>query len=118
MLQFIGTDCLRNLIKTHYPTIGDNLWTMSFKKTIDDYIKKGYRKFVIPDIRFPNEEQILRKYHNCNIIRVIRHGINSTDTHVSENLIDQIKTDIIIHNDTFEQLYISVDIAMNTFNSQ
>jgi hypothetical protein len=112
MMQFIGTDCLRLQIKNNFPTINDNIWIMAIKRQIDILISKGIKKIVIPDIRFPNEEKMLHQHYNSSIIKVIRKNIISSDTHVSENLLHDIKCDITINNETLQQLYFDVDDIM------
>jgi hypothetical protein len=112
MLQFIGTNCLRQMIKENYPTIEDKIWVMSLKKQIEHLISNGIRKIVIPDIRFPNEAQMLCQFYNATIIRVVRRDIANTDSHMSENLFHQIKCNFTIYNNTFQQLYADIDDMM------
>ena len=111
ILQFIGTDCLRVLVKNKFPSIEDNIWIMSLEKQLQKIISDGITKIVIPDVRFPNEEQMIRKY-NGEIIRVVRCIDNNSDLHISENSLDLIKHDYVIYNQTLPQLYETVDHIM------
>lgn len=54
---------------------------------------------VITDVRFPNEAQAVVDAGGI-IVRIIRPGIVSDDTHVSETALDGYPADLIIHNDT------------------
>lgn len=112
ILQYVGTDCLRIKISSDYPHIGDNLWVMSIKRQIETMILNGITKIVVPDLRFPNEEPVIRNF-NGKIIRVNRN-LDSHDSHISENSIDNIHTDYIVNNNTIEQLYVDIDNIMKT----
>lgn len=119
MMQFIGTDLLRNEMQKKYPQIGDKLWIMSIERYIDGMISKNITKIIIPDLRFPNEEVLIRKY-NGKIIRVIRDELIDVikDAHISENSSFDIKDDYVIHNNNLTHTYeqcenIYLDIAKN-----
>jgi hypothetical protein len=49
-LQHVGTDCMRK-------GLNDDIWVKFVKKTLDDNPETD---FVIPDIRFYNERDIVR----------------------------------------------------------
>lgn len=104
LLQFIGTDLMRIQLGQRYPQIGQSVWVMSLEKHINDMIANGVQRIVVPDLRFPNEETVIRKFGGF-VIRVVRDGIESHDTHVSENSLADIHVDETITNTTFEKLY-------------
>lgn len=85
LLQEIGTDCIRNVI---HP----NFWVLS---TIKNYNKN--KKWVITDVRFPNEARIIKE-NNGILIRVYRPNIPNNN-HISETALDNFDFDYVIHND-------------------
>ena len=111
MLQYFGTDCFRIKFGTDYPHIGNNIWVMALHKQIEKLIASGITKIVIPDLRFPNEETVIRNFNGV-VIRVIRNDIISNDTHASENLLNEIHDDYTVKNETISQLYHDVDKIM------
>lgn len=68
--------------------------------------RKG--NIVITDMRFPNEEDMIKSYGG-HIIRISRPGFDS-DGHRSESSIDLIDYDYLIENNgTIEQLHYEVE---------
>jgi hypothetical protein len=106
ILQFVGTDILRNLIDEdfHYFTVAN-----SFKS-----IENG----VVSDCRFANERMNLHIQfsHRCRLIKVVRPSKekNSSSKHASENSLgkDEEYDHIIINDGTLEDLYNKVDKIM------
>jgi dephospho-CoA kinase len=108
-LQNFGTEFVRNTISADY-------WVL---KVADSIANSEHAKFVIPDIRFPNEIETLKeifKDETVNIIRVERvTGFN--DTHASETSLDIYKFENTIFNDrTLNDLYETVDDYIKLFN--
>ena len=59
---------------------------------------KPIKNFVISDVRFQNEADLVKK-HNSLLINVNTLGQNNNDNHISETGIDAIKNcDILIQN--------------------
>ena len=116
-LQYIGTDCMRNQFGSAFPNIGDNIWVMALRCKIDKLLSSGVSRIVIPDVRFPNEETMIRLFNGI-ILRVNRNSVVSSDNHISENLIDKIHIDYCVENNTFQQLYRDVDKIMLTIHTQ
>lgn len=118
ILQFVGTDCFRNLFGSKFQHIGDNIWVMSTQRKINNLIKNGLTKIVIPDIRFPNEIEFIKK-NNGTIFKVIRtfekiqYENKDTEKHISENSIDHIQVDYTINNNNLKQLYNDIDDIVN-----
>lgn len=113
VLQLIGTDCFRDIFGKKFPHIGDNIWVLSLQLNIDKLINSGVRKIVVPDIRFPNESELLKKYNGA-IVRVNRifHEKFISDSHISENSIDHIIPDYVILNNSIPQTFIDIDNIM------
>jgi hypothetical protein len=107
-MQYVGTECFRECFGSRFPHIGEKIWLMSLQQEMEIMIKNGKNKIVIPDVRFPNEADLIRQL-NGKLIKVIRPALQSNDDHASEKFIQQISVDNIITNETFEQLYQSID---------
>ena len=103
-LQFVGTDLFRNVSDKLCPKMGENTWTNIVKKRIQENPNKHY---VITDVRFPNEAQLVKELGGT-IIKLQRENQNN-DLHASEALIDALPADFIFeNNDTKENLYNNV----------
>jgi hypothetical protein len=103
VLQFVGTELFRNQLSTIMPEIGNDIWVAVIKKKILDNPSK---KFVITDVRFPNECELIKKLGGT-IIRVNRSSVNTeVDVHASEIAIEKLEVDFQMENDgTIEELY-------------
>jgi len=106
VLQLFGTDCMRN-------GFYDGVWVSFVKKTIQENPTKN---FVIPDVRFENEAQIIRSLGG-NVWCVKRGpdplwfrqyvdlGIEPTDAHRSEWAWAKTPFEHIIYNEgTMDEL--------------
>ena len=107
-MQYVGTECFRNCFGTMFPHIGDKIWIMSIQQQLKIMIQNGITKIVIPDVRFPNEAEMIRQM-NGKIIRVMRPYLLLSDPHASENYINQIPVDYVVVNNTLKQLYNDID---------
>jgi len=99
-LQKLGT-AVRNEVHPEF-------WTRAL------FIKeKDNQNLIIPDVRFPNEVQII-KDHGGMLIRIERPGAGAGN-HISEIALDNYKGwDIVIDNvGTLENLYNQVKFLMN-----
>lgn len=105
-MQFIGTELLRDMFSKQFPDIGEMLFVKIIDQKIKQFIENGIYKIVICDVRFPNEEKLIRNYSGI-IIKVTRPSIITVDHHISENL--EIYHDFILINDKLEQLYKNID---------
>lgn len=123
IMQFIGTDCLRIQFGNQYTHIGDKIWVLTLQKKIDSMFESGITKIVIPDVRFPNESKMIvslsTQYPNtiCSVFKVHRKDLDNIgkDTHISENLLNQIVVNHTFENITIEQLRNDVDVVMDAF---
>ncbi|ATZ80931.1 monophosphate kinase [Bodo saltans virus] len=68
VLQFVGTDLFRNHICELLPTMGKDIWINVIKRKISNMTKRNQdAKFVITDIRFPNELQAIKDLYGTTI---------------------------------------------------
>jgi hypothetical protein len=81
ILQRVGTEAMRN---GFHPDV----WAKITELKIKESVKNG-EFFIITDVRFPNEAEIIRK-HGGIIVEVIRSGIgfNGIESHASEQRLD------------------------------
>jgi hypothetical protein len=104
VMQFIGTELFRDNIGRLLPDIGENLWARCVIEKIKSLLLVDpSSKFVISDVRFPNEIECLREYSKeSKIFRVYRPGVlvDETSSHPSEKLIDSLSVDADIINDS------------------
>ena len=102
LLQIIGTDFLRK-------RLGDDIFATAVLRDIDAFFKfsgQGTQIACVTDLRFPNEQQCIRKYcdangYNCVTV-YIRRNVTSpktrTHAHTSESHYDQLEKNFIIEN--------------------
>src|SRR5690606_31883458 len=87
--------------------LGDDVWVKAVERTMS-----LYGKYVITDVRFPNEYAWIRSKGGV-IIRITRPGVGPVNDHVSERLAD---ADMYVNNDsTPEELGSRVLWAFNEF---
>lgn len=77
LLQKLGTEAGRNI---H----GQDCWTNIIKREIES---NPYDNFVITDVRFPNEADVIGQLGG-KVIKIERPGITSVNNHVSDKGID------------------------------
>lgn len=111
VLQYIGTELLREQLSVIMPEVAKNIWIKVVeKKMIDTWKVNPNAKFVITDVRFPNECQFVKDMGGI-LVRVTRESLNTNnDTHVSEKDIENLIVDFDLqNNDTKEQLFKNAD---------
>ena len=88
-LQYFGSEICRTMMS--------DCWVRAMViEALDD---KENDIFVVPDCRFPNEIEWLRKTGKTFVVRITRPGFDG-DGHVSERALDDWdQNDFIIHND-------------------
>jgi hypothetical protein len=92
VLQKVGTEIFRNQIDPNY-------WVEELHRTLHELLDDGLSRFVIDDLRFPNEANFVKSYPTGTTIRLIREDfLDSTagTTHASESLQDTIIPDYTI----------------------
>lgn len=87
ILQLVGTECFRKVIR-------DDFWVVLGRRRLAELSQKG-TNIVISDCRFPNEMEAIKSLGGFTI-RVVREGQISTDTHPSENSLNDYVTDFTI----------------------
>jgi hypothetical protein len=133
LMQFVGTDLLRQRMNKLIPEIGSDifvyrfgLWYYEFRKNDTDTC------VIIPDVRFKNEAYAIRQAGGI-LVKIIRPSKktkqtllnklklklklakNSRDTcnHISETELDKIVYDLlIINNSDLNKLYEKIDELM------
>lgn len=118
VFQHFGTEMFRKGINEIMPHIKDNFWVSLAIDTYHNIIKKNPdQNVVISDVRFMNEIDAIHK-ENGIIIKIIRPGILSVDTHSSENM-EHLHGDYEIINDgTLENLYEKIDIILENIRDR
>ncbi len=92
MLQYFGTEMMQR-------NFGKNVWVNSIKNRIISLEKDADKYvYIITDIRFPHEYQIVKDLGGI-IVEVVNHNIESNDIHISENGMTDLQPDFIISND-------------------
>lgn len=107
ILQYVGTNLLRDQLAQIIPHIGNDIWVnVVMKQMLDAWKTNPEQKFVITDVRFENEVKLISDLGGI-MIRVKRDAINTTvDMHISELNIEKLKVDHEILNDgTVADLY-------------
>ena len=106
LLQYVGTELFRN-------NIDENIWA----KSLCLRINKAPGLWVVTDVRFPNEREVLRRTFGNNFvgIRVEREGYDGAPSgiqgHASEKY--EIEADYVLTNDgDLPGLYYKVDDIM------
>lgn len=73
-------------------------------------------KYVITDVRYPNEAKAIRKYDNSQIWRIKRIGIKAVNAHVSESAMEGEKVDqIFVNSGTIDDLKILISTRMHGY---
>ena len=118
ILQFVGTDLFRKHIHELMPDVGNNIWVKVVERKILDGIRENPDAcFVITDVRFPNEAELVKNLGGI-MIKVNRDSCNnSNDNHASETELDNIPYDYLIDNNgTKEELFRSLINSLGAHN--
>lgn len=107
MLQFVGTDLLRDQLSRIMPGLGQDVFVHHFRLWYQDLLRKNpATRVVVSDLRFRNEVQMVHDLRGL-VVRIIRPGLQSQDDHASEKDLEN-STDFdcsLVNNGTREQLY-------------
>jgi hypothetical protein len=102
MLQTLGVEWGRKCID-------ENIWA----RILVDRVAHDNIKYVVDDLRFPNEMTALRKLVGVKFWRVDRYGVALNHGHASDGLLDGMQFDAHINNDgSLEQLHKQIDEAL------
>ncbi len=111
MLQYVGTELLRDQLEKIMPGLGKNIFIHNFKLWYDAEIKKNPNLcIVISDVRFQNEIDMIQNLGGT-VIKINRPSVQTNDMHQSEIELKNITTyNLLIENtDTIEKLHINLD---------
>ena len=119
LLQLIGTECGRNII---HPDVWVNSLMVDYKpidrRTWQDPDDSNITipKWLITDIRFPNEVKAIRNREGI-IIRIERPGTEKSD-HYSETALDDYKDwdEVIVNDGTMDDLLEKVKLIVSKYN--
>jgi hypothetical protein len=111
VMQFFGTEVMQYQVQTLLPNIGRTFWIQSL---VQQYIQPHPSKlYVIPDLRFHHEYDILAEY-GVEFWRVERTtNKNKSCEHVSEQEYLSIPVSKVYLNDTKEKLYNDIITELN-----
>lgn len=114
IMQFLGTEIFRKQMHQVIPDIGEDFWIKCLEVKMTNILKENpNQKFVICDVRFPNELESIKKLGGI-VIRVKRELSTNNDLHESEKYIDTLDVDFeMINNTTIEQLYKNFEDKFN-----
>jgi len=109
ILQKVGTELFRDTLPSVCQNISKDVWIRSVDRKIKNLQKLGHNKFVITDLRFPNEAQFI-KQNGGTIWKVSRNFKSSQTDHQSEALIDDLPYDHLFDNSrTIDDLFENVE---------
>lgn len=117
IMQYFGTEIMRNKFTEIMPHIGDNIFIEILKKKIYNLQRLNNDvKIVVSDIRYLNEVEMI---HSLNgfMFKIIRNIVNNPDDHSSETTIDQINCCIIDNNNSIENFYLNIDKIASKFKN-
>lgn len=107
MLQKFGTDAIRN-------NLGEDFWINAL------FVDLDYADIIVPDVRFLNEAEAIKKKKGL-LIKVVNEHADSImleeNTHVSETEMDGYKDfDIVIENNsTIDELLKQIEKTINKY---
>jgi hypothetical protein len=113
MLQFMGTEVMRN-------NLHNDIWALSVeRKLIQQAIERPSQNFVISDVRFPNEVDMIRRLGG-RIWHIQRgdlpewFGKNDPSIHESERAWNNTMFDATIYNNgSIEQMCGTIDVLLD-----
>lgn len=108
-MQWFGTEIMREAISKRFGTYG-KIWAEGYwAKFVIDKIRWKYSSnpdvlIVIDDLRHVADHMSVKEFCKSRgveykVFDVVRSGVEANDTHRSENEINSIESDGIIHND-------------------
>lgn len=116
ILQIVGTELFRETLPKHCSNISNDIWIKSVKLQMKKLHEQGQTRFVITDIRFPNEIDFVtsNKCYKGISWKVQRpsllNELTDISTHSSEILIDNLTCDHTFINDkTIKDLHAAVE---------
>ncbi len=91
---------------------GEDIWINLL--ALENLASQTEHDYVIEDTRFKNELSAIKRCEGITV-KIERPGLESSDSHVSENDLNEEEFDFVICNDKgLEELYLEVDKVMLT----
>lgn len=116
-IQYLATEGIRH--------ITPNYWVDALDKELGILAEKGITKFVIDDVRFPNETKLITaeflgdNFHRTGLWHVFNPKIESETIHESESHVGNLGETFLVQNDgSFEDLSSKIEQAMEGRLSQ
>lgn len=106
ILQGWGTDFRRKMF-------GDDYWINIMKEELS-ILEKIYKVLVIPDIRFRNEYDFIKR-HGGIMIKITRNSITMPDNHESERTIGAPFNETIDNNGDIKFLGLAAEMLINKY---
>lgn len=101
MMQKIGTDLIRNQIDPDF-------WVKKFVQRVHSLSENGHSRFVVDDVRFPNEADTVKRLGGL-LVKIVR-DTSEIDSHESESYVDDLPFDCVVSNNgSMELLLQQVD---------
>jgi hypothetical protein len=105
LMQSLGADWGRRLVST-------NIWVDVVVQKISE---KPALRFVVDDLRFPNEAAAIRNIDGSQIWRVDRTGVSLNHNHPSDGMLDDIRFDrVISNNGSVQEMFDQANRALAT----
>lgn len=99
-------EALQDIGQAVREVIGSHAWTSIVEDIIED--DEGRTRFVISDVRYPNEADVVRQYRNSELWHVKRPGHGPINGHESELI--EFSVDLTIDNSgSIEDLHREID---------
>lgn len=97
VMQFFGTEVMQYQVQSILPGIGRNFW---IKRLVSECIQDTEKRFVIPDMRFKHEYDMLKNHDAAfwRVERALPASITESEVHVSEKEFLDIPVSHIFHN--------------------
>jgi hypothetical protein len=107
--QVFGTEVGRSLL-------GDDVWLQVAERTMN---KTPNQRWVISDVRFPNEARWVRSLGG-EVIKIVRHGTEPVNAHVSDqglsgDLVDSVLPNHLGMDDLRDTLAVLIKMMSGTF---
>jgi hypothetical protein len=115
VLQHLGTNIFRNNMKEILPNVGNDLWIYVVKRKILQKLEEEPdAKFVITDVRFPNEVDFIKSIGGMTIKLKRETEKNQFYNHESEMQIDTLVTTYEFDNNkSKEELFEQINLILS-----
>jgi hypothetical protein len=93
-------------------TFGADCWVNLVRGQIDH--GDPIQDYVVTDVRYPNEAEMINGYGQGIVVRVDRHGVGPVNDHASEN-ISSLRYDLTVNNDgTLDDVPLMVKVMLKS----